>query len=182
MIHPTLSQHTHSLTDDQFIRRHEGRILFGVTEFEPDASQPPKELATPITVIAAATNFHLLRRRNCNALSPTVPLQYDPAPLLRDIFSTVCAAATAMRTGAHTDETWIYTHFEGWLPEEGKRPMDKWRDAWTSPSQPLVHDSHPRTTLRHPIPPDPSPMPMFNIDAPDVRARALRIRPTFDPT
>ena len=47
---------------------------------------------------------------------------------------------------------------------------------------PIVHDSHPRTILRHPIPPDPSPMPMFNIDAPDIRARALRVRPTFDPT
>ena len=71
----------------------------------------------------------------------------------------LCRVATALRASAEREETRIYTHYEGWLPEEDDRPLHKWHTAWS----PLVTNTHPRVRL-DPRPPAPGTAPEPGFD------------------
>ena len=88
---------------------------------------------------------------------------------------SVCATSTALRTIAEREETRIYTHFEGWLPDEDDRPMAQWRASWYA----MVRDTYPKVRLHHPTPFQhthaSAQCPDVDLDSPDVAAR-LRSR------
>ena len=113
-----------------------------------------------MAVLAAVTNSYLIRRRHANAHSRG-PLVTCVQTAVRHITHHLCQVATALRTSAEREETNIYTHYEGWLPDDDDRPVHKWQQAWG----PLLTDTHPRTRL-HLRPPAPGTAP----------------EPTFDPT
>ena len=78
---------------------------------------------------AAATCHCLLQRRHRNASERALPLEHDSAVLLKKITQTVASVAAAHRTIAIREETRIYTHYEGWLPEEDG-PVESWENSW----------------------------------------------------
>ena len=161
--------------DDTFCQLFERRIALGVADFDPPHLRPPKHLRAMIAALAAATNAALIRRRNHNAFCTAAPLQYEPARLVRTIMDSVCATSTALRTMAEREETRIYTHFEGWLPDEDDRPMAQWRASWYA----MVRDTYPKVRLHHPTPFQhthaSAQCPDVDLDSPDVAAR-LRSR------
>ena len=75
---------------------------------------------------------------------------------VRRILATVCRVATATRTAAEREEDRIYTHFEGWLPDDDDLPTTKWTNAWCytaqGPSRGLLRNSRPAATLAFPLP------------------------------
>ena len=56
--------------------------------------------------LSAATNYHLIRRRNANA-NPALPLQFDSQQLIDRILRTISETATAGRTLAQREENRI---------------------------------------------------------------------------
>ena len=127
-----------------------------------------------MAALAAVTNSYLIRRRHANAHGHG-PLVTCASTAVRHITHHLCRVATALRTSAEREETNIYTHYEGWLPDDDDRPLHKWQTAWC----PLVTDTQPRVRL-HLRPPAPgtAPEPDFNpTDGPTVaRYRAIRNR------
>ena len=124
----------------------------------------------------AATNTYLLRRRHRNANGPG-PLDTDTPKAIRAILNDVGSIATAQRTLAERDETFIYTHYEGWLPET--LPTEEWQNTWL----PLATDSRPRVST-HFKPSDSyrqlvgsCPDPTFDRNHPDTTSRFNSIRP-----
>ena len=112
----------------------------------------------------------LLRRRNHNALNTKCPLHYDINRTTQEILRLYCQTASALRETARQQEDWIYTHYEGWLPDEDERPVTKWEDAWCS----TVCRAKPcRLKYNCPLTPQPGepPLPTFDQTAPDVVAR-----------
>ena len=79
------------------------------------------------------------------------PLQYDVQSIVRKILTTVCDAATATRTAAEREETRIYTHFEGWLPDEEERPTVAWSRRWCRLGIGLLNDTKPAATPAAPL-------------------------------
>ena len=141
---------TSQLSDVDFVDKYERRILFGVSEF--DTPSPASVLNTPYTVLAAATNATLIRRRNHNAHNHGHPLRHRAPILASHIHHLTVTTATAMRSAARREENRIYTHYEGWLPDDEDKPMTKWTEAWC----PLVTDAQPCVRLRrHAAPADP---------------------------
>ena len=150
------------------------RILFGTAAFEDSQYIAPKAHAVPIATLSAATNFHLIRRRNANA-NPALPLQFDGQQLVDRILRTVSEAATAGRTLAQREENRIYCWYEGWLPEEEKLPTVQWTHAWIDSG--LLRDTYPATTIAH-KPTVATPLiPRVDPDHPDVTARIRETRP-----
>ena len=123
--------------------------------------------------MSAVTNAALIRRRNANALT-NQPLQHNSLAIVRDIWREVCEVATALRSAAEREDTRIYTHYEGWLPEDTS--MDVWLDSWTT----LVRDTYPTASLRFNPLTTPSADPSFDPTASDVtdRTQARAQRPT----
>ena len=83
-----------------------------------------------------------------------------------------------MRSGAEAEENMIYTHYEGWLPDDEDLPTTQWRGRWCGDSSdsPCIFDPHrPSVALKHPLPTNPpndaAPSPAFDPTAPDVLAR-----------
>ena len=167
---PSAYAATAHLMPADFVQRFERMILFGVTSF--DTPQLRRTLTVPATVLAAATNTCLIRRRNHNAHNCACPLQHDSPALIRNIFHTACRTATAMRTLAQGEERWMYTHYEGWMPaDEDEWPTNVWRSRWCG----LLRDTRPQTSPAFPLPLPPSPdaadEPTYDLTAPDVQSR-----------
>jgi hypothetical protein len=155
---------TTNLSDASLLERYERRILFGVTDY--DTPRPPDDTHVPYTTLAAATNSTLLRRRNHNAHSRDHPLRIRAEILVEHTLRLTAETATAMRTAATREEDSIYTHYEGWLPEDDDLPTTKWANQWT----PLMRDSYPQATPRF-TPPAPIALPLYDPDDPGTRAR-----------
>ena len=97
---------------------------------------------------------------------------------IRTILQDVASIATAQRTLAERNETYMYTHYEGWLPET--LPTEEWRDEWQS----LILDTKPRATTRF-KPSDSQgqlagscPDPTYDLNHPDTKTRLDSIRST----
>ena len=150
------------------------RVLFGVTKFEDEKTEV--SLKRPFVAFAAATNAYLLRRRHRNANGPG-PLDSDTPKAIRAILHDVASIATAQRTLAERDETFIYTHYEGWLPET--LPTEEWEKTWLS----LAYDSRPRVAMKFKTSDSyrqltgSCPDPTFNRNHPDTISRFNSIRP-----
>ena len=172
---PQVYASTAHLSSADFIKKFERRILFGVAKF--DADRPDIALDGPIAALAAITNDCLLRRRNHNAHNTQVALQHHTSLAVNNIYSTLAATATALRTGAENEENMIYTHYEGWLPDEADRPTTKWMFQWCGEwedSPRIFKPDRPSVSLQVPLPTDPpdaAPEPTFAPDAADVLAR-----------
>ena len=166
-LHTTLS----TLDTAAFVRRLEHRIILGVCDFETPPC--PLSLHPLAAVVSAVTNAALIRRRNANALT-NQPLQHNSLAIVRDIWREVCEVATALRSAAEREDTRIYTHYEGWLPEDTS--MDVWLDAWTT----LVRDTYPTASLHFNPQTTPGADPSFDPTASDVadRTQARAQRPT----
>ena len=165
---------TSNLTWDEYCGGLERRMIFGVTEFDPDPIKPPKKLTAPTVTLAAATNAALIRRRNNNALCPSLPLQHDTNTVIANIVTTLCTVATALRTVAEREEDRIYTDYEGWLPPDEDLPTSVWHDAWCAYGQSLLHSTQPRTRPQFAMPlPAAAPHPTYDVSDPAVVARGL---------
>ena len=162
---------THLAFQRTFVRR----ILFGTAAFEDSQYIAPKAHAVPIATLSAATNFHLIRRRNANA-NPALPLQFDGQQLVDRILRTVSEAATAGRTLAQREENRIYCWYEGWLPDEADRPTTQWEHAWTDSN--LLRDTYPAAAVALQPPFATGLIPRFDINRQDV---TTRIRPANPP-
>ena len=69
---------------------------------------------------------------------------------------------------AERKEDSIYTHYEGWLPEDDKLRTTMWQDAWCD----LVRDTRPTVCLRTPAPTDvPSTHPTYDTTNPTTATR-----------
>ena len=79
--------------------------------------------------LIAATHFVLEKRRNRNAYFAT-PLAYDATDAYRDARALAQTVATGLRILALAETEWIQIHYNNWLPEDGKSPIDKWTAAW----------------------------------------------------
>ena len=163
-----------NLNADEFLRKFRLRILFGVSSFEDDDTESAP--SRPAVAFAAATNTYLLSRRHRNAHGPG-PLDTDTPKAIRTILQDVASIATAQRTLAERDETYIYTHYEGWLPET--LPTEEWWGEWQS----LILDTKPRATTRF-KPSDSQgqlvgscPDPTYDPNHPDTKTRFNSIRP-----
>ena len=71
----------------------------------------------------------LEKRRNRNAYFAT-PLAYDATDAYRDARALAQTVATGLRILALAETEWIQIHYNNWLPEDGKSPIDKWTAAW----------------------------------------------------
>ena len=47
-----------------------------------------------------------------------------------------------IRTSAERDEDFIYTHYEGWLPDDDERPTTLWANAWS----PITRNTYPKAS------------------------------------
>ena len=160
-----------ALPTDTFIQQHKLRILFGVAQFEDPP--PAHHLSTTMAAMAAVTNSYLINRRHTNA-SGRGPLVVSPQTAVRHITHHLCRVATALRTAAQREQTRIYTHYEGWLPDDEDKPMTKWTEAWC----PLVTDAQPCVRLRrHAAPADPTPSYDLTDTAVAARFRSICNRP-----
>ena len=123
------------------------------------------------------TNDYLIRRRHHNAHNTAFALAHDTPKAVAHIYASLAATATAMRSRAEAEENMIYTHYEGWLPEEEKLPTTKWNASWCGDHQDsprIFCPSRPAVGLKEPLPtntPDAAPQPTFDPTAPDVLAR-----------
>ena len=125
-----------------------------------------------MVTLSAATNAALITRRNHNKYNTKCPLQHDVNTIVRKILTTVCATATAMRTAAEREETRIYTHYEGWLPDEDDRPTVAWSHHWCRQGLGLLRDTQPAAQLAFPLPlVNASPNPPFDPTDAQVAAR-----------
>ena len=125
-----------------------------------------------MVTLSAATNAALITRRNNNKYNTKCPLQYDVNTIVRKILTTVCATATAMRTAAEREETRIYTHYEGWLPDEDDRPTVEWSHRWCQQGLGLLHDTQPKAKLAFTLPlANASPNPPFDLSDAQVTTR-----------
>ena len=86
---------------------------------------------------------------------------------MAQILADTCSVATALRTAAERQETAIYTHYEGWLPDEEELPTNLWRAAWCD----LLHDSRPAARLADPAPTAGFNDPPVDLSDPTVAAR-----------
>ena len=89
--------------------------------------------------LIAATHFVLEKRRNRNAYFAT-PLAYDATDAYRDARALAQTVATGLRILALAETEWIQIHYNNWLPEDGKSPIDKWTAAWIETGAAEVHD------------------------------------------
>ena len=108
-----------------------------------------------------------MRRRHHNANNPALPLQHDTAKTIARVLRVICETATATRTVAEREETRIYTHYEGWLPEEDDLPTNKWLASWSG----LVRSTQPSVTLLSPPPANAHGDPPYDLTDPSVIAR-----------
>ena len=166
-----IQPHTHSLTqaltDQQLSDTFERRFIFGVSDHDPPEYSPPIALRQSIATISAATNLVLMRRRHHNANNPALPLQHDTAKTIARVLRVICETATATRTIAEREETRIYTHYEGWLPDEDDLPTNEWLAAWSG----LVRSTQPSVTLLSPPPTDAHGDPPYDLADPNVITR-----------
>ena len=174
---PGIHAATAHLSTADFIARFERRILFGVAQFD-GCDSPEPNLEAPTAALAAVTNDYLIRRRHHNAHNTAFALAHDTPRATADIYASLAATATAMRSSAEAEENMIYTHYEGWLPEEEELPTTKWRARWCGDHTdcPRIFNPHrPSVTLKEPLPTNPprdaAPPPAFDPAAPDVLAR-----------
>ena len=131
MSHTTPGQYqaASALSPTELCATLERRMIFGVSKWDPPDYKTTAHDVAMVT-IAAATYDALIRRRNNNALNTRCPLQYDVDVTVGRILATVCRVATATRAAAERDEDRIYTHYEGWLPDDDDLPTAKWTNAW----------------------------------------------------
>ena len=92
------------------------------------AMAPPKGNAVWHELIAA-THFMLEKRRNRNAYF-AAPLAHDATDAYRDARALAQTVATGLHILALAETEWIQIHYNNWLPEDGKSPIDKWTAAW----------------------------------------------------
>ena len=78
--------------------------------------------------LIAATHFMLEKRRNRNAYF-AAPLAHDATDAYRDARALAQTVATGLRILALAETEWIQIHYNNWLPEDGKSPIDKWTAA-----------------------------------------------------
>ena len=168
---PHVYRDTLHLSDEHFCNLFERRMIFGVTDYDSDYHKPPVELKQPIAVTAAATNLALVRRRHHNALDTRKPPQYDTSATVARIFADVCETATTLRTTAEREEDRIYTHYEGWLPDEEKLPTTEWQKAWCETN--LLRNSRPATSLATPLPTGAPNDPVYDDSDPATAARIV---------
>ena len=80
-----------------------------------------------------------------------------------------------MRTTAELEERRMYTHYEGWMPEDEEEwPSNVWRARWCKSS--LLRDTHPRSALNFSLPSQAVRIedhPSYDPDDATVRSRAL---------
>ena len=67
----------------------------------------------------------------------------------------------SVTTTSHRDavakENYIYTHYEGWLPDDDDLPTNKWIDAWTANNLlNAPNDSQPFATPKFALPTSPA--------------------------
>ena len=99
------------------------------------------------------------------------PPQYDTSATVARIFADVCETATALRTTAEREEDRIYTHYEGWLPDEEKLPTTEWQKAWCETN--LLRNSRPATSLATPLPTGAPNDPVYDDSDPATAARTV---------
>ena len=59
-----------------------------------------------------------------------MPLAYDASDACHDARALAQTVATGLRILALAETEWIQIHYNNWLPEDGKSPIDKWTAAW----------------------------------------------------
>ena len=163
---PQAYRETTRLSETEFCETFERRAIFGVADFDPPEYLPPVCLRPLIAAAAAITNHALIRRRNNNALDPSRPLQHDTLTTINQVLKELCEVASALRTVAEREEDRIYTHYEGWLPEQEKLPTEIWQNTWTA----MMTGTQPTVTLKTP-PPTPTSHPTYDTADPTVSAR-----------
>ena len=79
--------------------------------------------------LIAATMLVLEKRRNRNAYF-AMPLAYDAADVYREARTLAQTVATGLRLLAMAETDWIKIHYNNWVPEDGKSPIDQWTARW----------------------------------------------------
>ena len=138
--------------------------------------ESPISHRTPIAILSAATNHALITRRNNNAFNTSCPVQFEAGPTVDRILRTVCAASTALRKAAISQEDFIYCTYAGWLPDEEKLPTTIWRNAWIDSG--LLRDTFPTTSL---VPPTADPTPPVDLSDAQVAVRLQRRKNPLPP-
>ena len=147
-------------------------MVFGVAQWNPPGLNMDKNVSSAIATVSAATNAALIARRNHNAFNTKCPLQHDVNAIVRKVLTTVCTAATAARTTAEREETRIYTHYEGWLPDDDDLPTTAWRRTWCERGHGFLRDTQPRAALAFQLPlSHAAPNPHFDLNDPAVLTR-----------
>ena len=91
---------------------------------------------------------------------------------VRKVLATVCTAATAARTTAEREETRIYTHYEGWLPDDDDLPTTAWLRTWCERGHGFLQNARPRAALTFQLPlSHAAPNPQFDPNDPEVLTR-----------
>ena len=74
--------------------------------------------------LAVLGKLYVMRRRHHNAHNPALPIQHDTAKTVARVLRMICDTATVTRAIAEREETRIYTHYEGWQPDEADLPTN----------------------------------------------------------
>ena len=148
-------------------------MVLGVSSFDPPQFATKSSLRVPIATLSAIVNTILIRRRNHNALNTKCPLQHDTTRAVRDIFAMLRSVTTTSHRDAVAKENYIYTHYEGWLPDDDDLPTNKWIDAWAANNLLNVpNDSQPFATPKFALPTSPAtPHPTYDTHAPSTASR-----------
>ena len=172
---PHLRNITTSMDETAFCTAFTRRIVLGVAAFDDPQFAAQKSLQVPIATLSAIVNTVLVRRRNHNALNTKCPLQHDTQRTVRDICHLLRDITTTSYKDAVAKENHIYTHYEGWLPDEDKLPTSQWLDAWTASNLlDAPTGSKPTTALKFSLPvttPGATAHPTYNTHDPSVAAR-----------
>ena len=118
--------HTRRSTTAQLASQHRRALETGLLLADGPAE---RQGSTVWHELIAATHFVLEKRRNRNAYFAT-PLAYDATDAYRDARALAQTVATGLRILALAETEWIQIHYNNWLPEDGKSPIDKWTAAW----------------------------------------------------
>ena len=85
--------------------------------------------------------------------------------------------ATAAYAAARRDEDYMYTHYEGWLPDTADLPTTQWHNAWCENSILRVpSNASPTAALQFPLPltaPGTVPDPTFSVLDPQIASRLM---------
>ena len=137
-----------------------------------------RQIDALVPIVSFATRFFVSPVGTADGSSQTgTPLRLDVS--FEGLQHNGLATNTfVQRTLAERDETFIYTHYEGWLPET--LPTEEWQNTWL----PLATDSRPRVST-HFKPSDSyrqlvgsCPDPTFDRNHPDTKSPRFQLDPT----